>query len=105
MTTKQLISTAILLILSQTLFSQPDWQWGISGGSFTSITNDEEVESITTNPQGNVFFIASVGHSNLTLDGIPQDFQGNNNTINQLIGSFDCEGNYRWARTIGGGMG
>jgi hypothetical protein len=105
MTTTKLYLTLTIGFLSTLLHAQSDWQWGISGGSFTDITNSENLESIAVDAEGNVFFVASVGPNNLVLDGMPQDFYGNATTINQLIGSYDCEGNYRWSRTIGGGNG
>ena len=105
MTTTRLFTLSILLAFNTFIHAQSDWQWGISGGSFTDITGSENIESIATDQDGNVFFTASVGPNNLVLDGMPQDFYGSNLMIDQLIGSYDCEGNYRWSRSIGGGGG
>jgi PKD repeat protein len=103
MTTTRLLTLSAFLAFNTFIHAQSDWQWGISGGSFTDIPNSENVESMAVDADGNVFFVASVGPNNLTLDGMPQDFFGNNFMTNQLIGSYDCEGNYRWSRSIGGG--
>ena len=105
MTTTRLFTLSILLAFNTFIHAQSDWQWGISGGSFTDIPNSENIESLAVDADGNVFFVASVGPNNLVLDGMPQNFYGNATTINQLIASYDCEGNYRWSRTIGGGNG
>lgn len=62
--------------------------------------SDETVESITTDPDGNVYLLAPVGTNGLQIDGIPKEgFY----TRDYMIGSFSCGGTYRWSRVIGGG--
>lgn len=79
------------------------WQWGISGGSFNEIQGDEKTESIVTDADGNVFFLASVGRNGLHLEDMqltPYDAGSNRDYV---IASYSCSGDFRWSKVIGGG--
>ncbi|MEE1899154.1 PKD domain-containing protein [Flavobacterium rakeshii] len=91
-----------ILSLSYSAHSQ-SWQWGISGGSFNQIQNNEKTESIVTDADGNVFFLASVGRNGLHLEDMeltPYDAGSNRDYV---IASYTCSGDFRWSKVIGGG--
>ncbi|WP_417352424.1 PKD domain-containing protein [Flavobacterium alkalisoli] len=90
------------LTLSYSAHSQ-SWQWGVSGGSFNQIQNNEKTESIVTDADGNVFFLASVGRNGLHLEDMeltPYDAGSNRDYV---IASYNCSGDFRWSKVIGGG--
>lgn len=92
----------ILLFISLQLSAQ-SWQWGKQGGSWTELSGSEEesVISIVTDKFNNSYILSIVGYQNLNIDGIPKTTYENNQG-DLVIASFDCNGNYRWSRTIGG---
>ena len=93
----------IISILFLTQSYGQSWLWGISGGSYTDIQNENEsVTSIVTDTEGNIYILSHVGYSNLQIDGLPKE--ANYSTANNsdlLLASFDCNGSYRWSRIIG----
>ncbi|RYJ41581.1 PKD domain-containing protein [Flavobacterium beibuense] len=91
-----------MFALSYSAHSQ-SWQWGIAGGSNNEIQGDEKTESIVTDADGNVFFLASVGRNGLHLEDMdltPYDAGSNRDYV---IASYSCSGDFRWSKVIGGG--
>ncbi|MEX0637033.1 MAG: hypothetical protein WD135_09720, partial [Ferruginibacter sp.] len=97
----------VLLFLSIALSAQ-EWQWAKRGGSTDNITESytvmkEQVVSMVTDSDNNVYLLAPVGKNNLNIDGVPKTNYGNLNTVDYMIASFSCTGAYRWSKVIGGG--
>lgn len=84
---------------------QPDWRWGIRGGSSTSDQNGnlirEAVDDMAVDAQGNTYIVSEVGGGiglqGPTLSGAgPLPFYGqHDHSTALLLASYDCEGNYR----------
>jgi len=90
----------LLMLPAHNIFAQ-SWQWAKSGGSFSQISGDEKVESMVTDAAGNTYVLASVGVTALKIDGIAKPGIGGRD---YMIASFDCSGQYRWSKLIGGGI-
>ena len=97
-----------LLITSTIAFSQ-SFQWGKRGGSsdfLNTNANDnreEEVRSIVTDSQKNIYVLSNVGGLNLNFDGFSDTNYGDPVTKTDIaLVSFTCEGNFRWSKIIGG---
>ena len=83
------------------------WQWARTGGSTDNMgTNEihrERVRSVATDLNNNVYMLASVGLYNLKVAGITKtsynEFPGQTDIA---LAKFDCRGNYKWSRIIGG---
>ncbi|WP_294736546.1 T9SS type A sorting domain-containing protein [uncultured Flavobacterium sp.] len=98
-----MIKNYFLEIILLTLFitntsNAQTWQWGKDGGSFDNVQSNEKVESMVTDSDGNVYIVTRVGTNGLQIDGIPKDGYG---SIDYMIASFSCSGEYRWSRVIG----
>lgn len=81
------------------------WQWGKRGGgdgALGDINNTERVKAIATDSQGNVYALCTVSALNLDVDGTPRTGCSQPATSDYVITSFDCQGNYRWSKVIGG---
>src|SRR5690606_36094552 len=91
-----------ILFLTQSLFAQQtDWQWGIWGNDncgFAS-TCDPEVTDMAVDKHGNLYLLSDLHYFNGLLNGQTINGYGGQDI---LISSFDCEGNYRWHKVIGG---
>jgi len=101
------ILLVVILFLSISITAQ-EWQWAKRGGSTDNITEGttylkEQVVSMVTDSDNNVYLLAPVGKNNLNVDGVPKTNYGNSNTIDYMIASFSCTGTYRWSKVIGGG--
>jgi hypothetical protein len=101
--------TILLFILfaSSTTVAQ-DWQWAKRGGSTDNIaenitTKKEQVTSMVTDSENNVYIVSPVGKNNLNVDGVPKTNYGLTNRVDYMIASFSCNGAYRWSKVIGGG--
>src|SRR5690554_1409707 len=91
---------------------QPDWQWGIRGGSATVDQNGipirETVDDMAVDAEGNTYIVSRVGGGpglqGPTLSGAgPLPFYGQHDHSRALLlASYDCEGNYRWSKLISG---
>jgi|LSQX01.2.fsa_nt_gb hypothetical protein len=91
---------------------QPDWQWGIRGGSATVDQNGipirETVDDMAVDAQGNTYIVSRVGGGpglqGPTLSGAgPLPFHGQHNHSRALLlASYDCQGNYRWSKLVSG---
>jgi len=101
----------LLLLTSITGFSQT-LQWGKRGGSSDEIPGGlvmrhEQVVSMAADHQGNVFALSPVGISSLNVDGVEKENYsaydgGGGPGLDYMISSFDCDGELRWAKVIGG---
>jgi hypothetical protein len=97
----------IILFASSTTVAQ-EWQWAKRGGSTDNIaenstTKKEQVTSMVTDSDNNVYIVSPVGKNNLNVDGVPKTNYGLTNRVDYMIASFSCNGAYRWSKVIGGG--
>lgn len=99
-------SILILLLLCLSPFSSmaQTWNWGIKGGSSTAGQSGSAIENIvdmTTDQNGNVYFVALVKGPGATLGNtnIPLTYYGG---ADILLAKYDCEGNYKWHKSFGG---
>ena len=71
---------------------------GSSGTGFNEIS-DEMIRDVVIDNNNNSYYLTKIFPQNPNIDGTPV-------TINQdsdlLLFSLDCQGNFRWSRTIGG---
>lgn len=91
------------------LFAQNfEWQWAKRGGADNTLeqtenAHQEEVVSIVTDSQNNIYMLSSIGKLNPDVDGNPKQNYGDPTTLTDfVIASFACDGTYRWAKVIGG---
>src|SRR5690606_18735456 len=84
------------------------WQWGKRGGSpnGSGSSSVEDIIDMTTDPNGNVYFTARM----LTpgdIEGLPVNGYSapGYSSYDIILGSYDCRGNLRWLKTIGGYTG
>ena len=90
----------ITLCLSLIASAQNNWQWGAIGGSQYSYLSsnhiDEWLYSMTTDPNGNVYAIAS---------GANRVYVGKDSSMDAdmryVFVSWDCSGKLRWLKTLG----
>ena len=82
------------------------FQWIKDGGSAENLgSNDyEQVYSIATDSQKNIYVLSKVGMSNLNVDGNPKTNYDNPSSFptDIVLASFSCDGAYRWSKIIGG---
>jgi len=87
-------------------FYAQSFQWIKDGGSAENLgSNDyEQVYSIATDSQKNVYVLSKVGMSNLNIDGNPKTNYDNPSSFptDIVLASFTCDGTYRWSKIIGG---
>lgn len=99
---------SFLLLTGCCMCYSQSWQWAKRGGSNDQLdTNSghrqEEVYSIATDSQKNVYVLSSVGMSGLDIDGNPKTNYGDLITKTDIaLASFACDGTYRWSKIIGG---
>ena len=105
MKTKLLYSTLVFTSLIQA----QSFQWIKSGGSaeLLGTNNYEQVYSIATDSEKNVYVLSKVGMSNLNVDGHPKTNYDNPSytPTDIVLASFACDGSYRWSKVIGGEAG
>jgi hypothetical protein len=96
----------IFILLVSTFFSAyaQSWQWAKSGGTVADQAahdlDRENARSIVTDAYGNTYFVSSVGHTGLIIDGVEKEVYGG--MTDGLLASFACDGTYRWSKVIGG---
>jgi len=89
------------LFLSQTY----QWQWAKQGGGnnghdvFASTSADENIKAITTDNNGNYYFLTWIYNNQPLVNDSPVTVYG---TRDLLLYSTDCVGNLRWKTVIGG---
>lgn len=101
-----LITTLILgTILAN---AQPTWQWGVRGNDSGPIVSNhrDDVIDMATDPNGSVYVLSTVFDggdiSGVSIAGV-SNVLGARETI--VLSSFDCHGQYRWHKLIGGTAG
>lgn len=104
------VRITILLFLFTSLHTHSQsWQWGKRGGSIDQLdtTGDgrqEEVYSIVTDSDKNIYTLSYVGINNLNVDGNPKTNYGDPTTKTDVcLSSFACDGTYRWSKIFWGG--
>ena len=108
------IGVIISLFCLNTLSAQNEaWQWAKRGGGITNLTSGSEVNStgvervidLASDSNDNYYFIAEVGAAQTDYEGTPiQTYSQNDNRKDIYMFSTDCQGNFRWSKTIGGGI-
>ena len=95
----------IILVFTSVIQAQ-SFQWIKSGGSaeLLGTNNYEQVYSIATDSEKNVYVLSKVGMSNLNVDGHPKTNYDNPSyaPTDIVLASFACDGSYRWSKVIGG---
>lgn len=98
---------AIAFYLLPFLSYTQSFQWIKDGGSSENLgSNDyEQVYSMATDSQKNVYVLSKVGMSSLNIDGNPKtNYDNPSSTPTDIVlASFSCNGTYRWSKIIGGG--
>jgi hypothetical protein len=99
----------ILIMTISTSAQTPDWQWvkrggGISNlsGSQTTSTGLERILDLCIDADNNYYFLAEINGVQTDYDGLNIQTYSNNNTKDILMVSTDCQGNFRWSKSIGG---
>lgn len=102
MKTKLLYITLVFTSLIQA----QSFQWIKSGGSaeLLGTNNYEQVYSIATDSEKNVYVLSKVVMSNLNVYGHPKtNYENPSYTPTDIVlASFACDGSYRWSKIIGG---
>ena len=82
------------------------WQWAKSGGGADGTINGErfeEVQSIVTDSQKNIYILSHITGVGTNVAGNPKQYWGDSTTkIDWVLASFACDGTYRWSKIIGG---
>lgn len=104
-------SSALLLLvfLASCHCIAQSWQWGKAGGSDDPMNPNmppEQISSMATDAQGNIYTLSPVGVTNLQIDGNPKqaysDIGPDGAYYDYMISAFGCDGTYRWSKVIGG---
>ncbi|MGB5981779.1 MAG: hypothetical protein WBG46_06510 [Nonlabens sp.] len=104
---KLFFAIGVSLLLSGVLCQSQvsEWQWGLNGGGMNSISsstssyaNFERINQIAVDGSGNVYFLAPYAGGNPTVLGNAMD---HNNSIDLVLVSTDCQGNFRWKKDFG----
>ena len=101
-------SITLLLCFIGFLAHCQSWQWGKRGGSTDQLSTtggdrQEEVYSIVTDSNKNIYTLSYVGKNNLNIDGTVKTNFGDDTTKSDIaLSSFSCDGTYRWSKIIGG---
>jgi len=89
-----------------------DWQWAKRGGGTVSVQGSqtfswgvERVIDLAIDSNDNYYFLAEVGAAQTDYDGSPIQVYNTSNPNRKDIFMFstDCQGNFRWSKSIGGG--
>jgi hypothetical protein len=102
----KVLLAASCFFLTSICFSQ-SWQWGKRGGSTdqlstTAANSQEEVRTIVTDSNKNIYILSSVGMLNLNIDGHEKTNFGDPISLTDVaLASFACDGSYRWSKIIG----
>ena len=103
---KFIFLVAVVIISIPT--NSQSWQWGKRGGSTDNLNvlgfnRPEEVYSIVTDSQNNIYILSNVGKNGLDIDGnVKTNFGDNNPLTDVALASFSCDGTFRWSKIIGG---
>ena len=103
------IKLLYIALVFTSLIQAQSFQWIKSGGSaeLLGTNNYEQVYSIATDSEKNVYVLSKVGMSNLNVDGHPKTNHDNPSytPTDIVLASFACDGSYRWSKVIGGAGG
>lgn len=101
-----------LFILGSYSTQAQSWQWGKRGGSTDNTDNGnpdnyEQIISMVTDTNGNIYILGTVGIANCNIDGVPLVTYGSYTgggtaTTDGIVASFTCNGTLRWSKIIGG---
>lgn len=97
---KLLLITFYLMFTTIAAYSQ-SFRWGERGGS-TQSASDAQVETIhdmAVDRNGNVYVLSRVYKTDISVGGQTIEGYGARDI---LLSSFDCYGNFRWLKLIGG---
>ncbi len=81
------------------------WQWGKSGGgggSSPDVNDKEEVVSMVTDSQKNIYILSKLFDDGQQVAGQPVEFYDQPGDYDYIISSVACDGTYRWSKVIGG---
>ena len=86
---KRIILIISIVLISITATAQ-SWQWGKRGGSTDNLNvqtadRPEEVYSIVTDSQNNIYILSNVGKNGLDIDGNVKTNFGDNNPLTEDI--------------------
>ncbi len=99
--------------LNLTLAQISGWQWAKRGGGSvnliagfeTTSTSLERILDIAIDSNNNYYYTAEIGASQTNYDGtVIQTYSTNGGRKDIFVFSTDCQGNFRWSKTIGGGF-
>jgi hypothetical protein len=87
------------LICSQAIAQT--WQWGKLGGSSSdqSGVGEDHIVDMCTDKHGNIYAVAVIDQYSPSLSGATITTYGSTDI---LLFSYDCNGNFRWKKLIGG---
>ena len=112
---RKLLFASLLLGLTATA-QDYEWQWAKRGGGLKGTANEtatvyandsEQIFDIAVDADNNYYYLAFMGVMLTEFDGQP--ITSYNSTVQTgasvdvVLISTDCEGNFRWSQTIGGG--
>ena len=101
----------LFVLLGTCTIQAQSWQWGKRGGSTdnTIFNYDswEQIQSMATDSNGNVYILGTVGIANCNINGVPLETYGSYSgggsaTTDGIVASFTCDGMLRWSKIIGG---
>ncbi|SHI99296.1 T9SS type A sorting domain-containing protein [Flavobacterium haoranii] len=94
----------LLFLLIGTFSRAQDWQWiKEGGGTGTADTyTQEQVYSMVTDSQNNIYILSRVRGSDVEIDGNSKATYGYSTPSDVVLASFSCNGTYRWSKIIGG---
>ena len=97
----KLLSTRIAVcfftfFISTSAIHAQQFKWVTGGGTVSS--NVEQVQSMCTDPNGNVYALSAVGNDPIVADTFHETPYGA--TENILLTSYNCSGQMRWAKLI-----
>lgn len=94
----------LIFLLIGTFSRAQDWQWiKEGGGTGTASSNTkEQVYSMATDSQNNIYILSRVRGSDVEIDGNSKATYGYSTPSDVVLASFSCNGTYRWSKIIGG---
>ncbi|WP_196889448.1 PKD domain-containing protein [Aureivirga sp. CE67] len=104
-TTLQKLLLLCFLIFSTKQFSAQELQWAKRAGGDSQLDwKWERIRFIGTDAQGNVYVTGPISENGTDVDGVEHNNHGSLSaaTADVMLASFDCEGNHRWSKLMGG---
>ncbi len=100
-----LLTITFFLSLTHSLAQTPDWQWGKRGGTPVDEIGYgalEDVEYITVDKWGNLYFVSNVCNLDINIDGHVYPTTGDMHAEEICIASYTCDGTMRWYKMVYG---